>query len=85
MGENSRVSAHAVCKGATLGKKTQLRGHRCSRLQSQLLRRQRAGGSRFKVSPGKNLHKNRAGGVTQGVGPEFKPQYRQRKKLKLIT
>jgi hypothetical protein len=23
----------------------------------------------------KNLHKNRAGGVAQGVGPEFKPQY----------
>jgi hypothetical protein len=23
----------------------------------------------------KNLHKNRAGGVAQGEGPEFKPQY----------
>jgi hypothetical protein len=23
----------------------------------------------------KNLYKNRAGGVSQGVGPEFKPQY----------
>jgi hypothetical protein len=24
---------------------------------------------------GNTLHKNRAGGVTQGEGPEFKPQY----------
>jgi hypothetical protein len=23
----------------------------------------------------KTLHKNRAGGMAQGVGPEFKPQY----------
>jgi hypothetical protein len=28
----------------------------------------------------KNLHKNRAGGVAQGVGPEFKPQYSKKKK-----
>jgi hypothetical protein len=33
----------------------------------------------------KNPAQKRAGGVAQGVGPEFKPQYRQRKKLKLIT
>jgi hypothetical protein len=26
----------------------------------------------------KNLHKSRAGGVTQGEGPEFKPQYRKK-------
>jgi hypothetical protein len=31
---------------------------------------------------GKNLHKNRTGGVTQGVGPEFKPQYCKKKKKK---
>jgi hypothetical protein len=29
----------------------------------------------------KILHKNRAGGVAQGVGPEFKPQYRTKKEL----
>jgi hypothetical protein len=28
----------------------------------------------------KTLHKNRVGGVTQGEGPEFKPQYRKKKK-----
>jgi hypothetical protein len=28
----------------------------------------------------KSHHKKVAGGVTQGVGPEFKPQYRQKKK-----
>jgi hypothetical protein len=27
----------------------------------------------------KNLHKKRAGGVAQGVGPEFKPQYWKKK------
>jgi hypothetical protein len=31
---------------------------------------------------GKNLHKKRAGGVAQGVGPEFKPQYWKKKKKK---
>jgi hypothetical protein len=30
----------------------------------------------------KTLHKKRAGGVAQGVGPEFKPQYHQKKKKK---
>jgi hypothetical protein len=28
----------------------------------------------------KNPSKNRAGGVAQGEGPEFKPQYRKKKK-----
>jgi hypothetical protein len=28
----------------------------------------------------KTLHKNRAGGVAQGEGPEFKPQYHKKKK-----
>jgi hypothetical protein len=28
----------------------------------------------------KTLHKNRAGRVTQGEGPEFKPQYHKKKK-----
>jgi hypothetical protein len=27
-----------------------------------------------------NLHKNRAGGVAEGVGPGFKPQYCKKKK-----
>jgi hypothetical protein len=27
-----------------------------------------------------NLSQKRAGGVSQGLGPEFKPQYRKRKK-----
>jgi hypothetical protein len=27
----------------------------------------------------KTLHKNRAGGVVQSVGPEFKPQHRKKK------
>jgi hypothetical protein len=29
----------------------------------------------------KTLHKNRAGVVAQGEGPEFKPQYRQKKRI----
>jgi hypothetical protein len=29
----------------------------------------------------KNLHKNRSGGVAQGEGPEFKPQYWKKKIL----
>jgi hypothetical protein len=29
-------------------------------------------------------HKKRAGGVAQGVGPEFKPQDRKKKKKKLV-
>jgi hypothetical protein len=28
----------------------------------------------------KTLHKNRTGGVAQGEGPEFKPQYHKKKK-----
>jgi hypothetical protein len=30
----------------------------------------------------KTHHKERAGGVAQGVGPEFKPQYCKKKKKK---
>jgi hypothetical protein len=30
----------------------------------------------------KTLHKNRAGGVAEGEGPEFKPQYHKKKKKK---
>jgi hypothetical protein len=46
---------------------------------------------RFKVSLGKQFsrpyldktrHKNRAGGLAQGEGPEFKPQYHKKKKKK---
>jgi hypothetical protein len=33
----------------------------------------------------KNYHKNRAGGVAQGVGPEIKPQYCKKKKKKKKT
>jgi hypothetical protein len=52
-----------------------------------------SGGSRFEASLGKqfarpylekNPHKNRAGGVAQGVGPEFKPEYCQKKKKKKV-
>jgi hypothetical protein len=43
--------------------------------------RQRSGGWKFKASPGKQFTRpylkkksqKRAGGVAQGVGPEFKP------------
>jgi hypothetical protein len=31
--------------------------------------------------PEKTHHKKRPGGVAQGVGPEFKPQYRKKKKI----
>jgi hypothetical protein len=31
----------------------------------------------------KTLHKNRAGGVVQGEGPEFKAQYRKKKKIQI--
>jgi hypothetical protein len=36
------------------------------------------------ISPylGKTHHKNRVGGADQGVGPEFKPQYRKQTKTK---
>jgi hypothetical protein len=30
----------------------------------------------------KTHHKKRAGGIAQGVGPEFKPQYQKKKKKK---
>jgi hypothetical protein len=30
----------------------------------------------------KTLHKNKAGGVAQGVGPELKPQHHKKKKKK---
>jgi hypothetical protein len=36
----------------------------------------------------KTHHKNRAGGVAQGVGPEFKPQYckiKQNKKGRTVS
>jgi hypothetical protein len=55
-------------------------------------RRQRSGGSWFKASPwqivhktlsGKNPSQKRAGGVAQGIGPEFKLQYHQKKKKKI--
>jgi hypothetical protein len=32
----------------------------------------------------KKLPQNRAGGVAQGVGPEFKPQYREKKKIVVV-
>jgi hypothetical protein len=32
----------------------------------------------------KTLHKNRAGGLVQGEGPELKPQYRKKKKKKKV-
>jgi hypothetical protein len=34
------------------------------------------------LSQKKPLHKKRASGVARGVGPEFKPQYYQKKKKK---
>jgi hypothetical protein len=44
-----------------------------------------SGRSQFKVSPGrpylkKKTPQKRTGGVAQGVGSEFKPQYHQKKK-----
>jgi hypothetical protein len=55
---------------------------------------QRLGGWKFEASPGKQFtrpylkgkpsHK-RTGGVTQGVGPEFKPQSCKKKKILIIT
>jgi hypothetical protein len=32
----------------------------------------------------KTLHKNRAGGMAQGEGTEFKPQYHKKKKKKVF-
>jgi hypothetical protein len=52
-----------------------------------LLRRQRLGGSQFETSPRQIVHETlfqknpsqkRAGGVAQGIGPEFKLQYHQK-------
>jgi hypothetical protein len=48
---------------------------------------ERSGGSWFKASPRDPrskkpiTHKKRAGGVAQGVGPEFKSQYHHQKKM----
>jgi hypothetical protein len=57
-----------------------------------VLRRQRSGGSWFRGSPGKQLHKRRylekpfaKAGLeewAQDKGPEFKPQYCKKKKKK---
>jgi hypothetical protein len=33
----------------------------------------------------KKLTQKRAGGMAQGVGPEFKPQYCKKKNLKILT
>jgi hypothetical protein len=33
----------------------------------------------------KTLHKNRAGRVAQDVGPEFKPQYREKKNQRSLA
>jgi hypothetical protein len=43
--------------------------------QETEIRRQRSGGSWFEARPylRKTHQKKRAGGVAQGVGPEFKP------------
>jgi hypothetical protein len=38
----------------------------------------------LKILAQKTLHKNRAGGVSQGEGPEFKPQYHKKKKKKKV-
>jgi hypothetical protein len=50
------------------------------------LRTQRSGESRFETSPRQTVHETlsqkRAGGVVQGIGPEFKPQYHKKKKKK---
>jgi hypothetical protein len=73
-----------------LNKSAQLAG--CQRLMPVILaRRQRSRGSRFEASPRQNsstrpylrktLHKNRAGGVAQGEGLEFKPQYMGKKRV----
>jgi hypothetical protein len=32
----------------------------------------------------KNTFTKRAGGVVQGIGPEFKPQYHKKKKKKVL-
>jgi hypothetical protein len=33
----------------------------------------------------KTLHKNRAGGVAQGIDPEFKPQNHKTKKFRMLA
>jgi hypothetical protein len=56
--------------------------------------RQRSGGWRFEANPWQVVHKTLArktkkkspkgaGGVSQGVNPEFKPQHQKKKKKKL--
>jgi hypothetical protein len=53
----------------------------------------KSGASWFETSPGKKFvrpylaktqHKKRAGGVAQGEGPKFKPQYSKKKKKKSV-
>jgi hypothetical protein len=60
---------------------------------SYSFRRQRSGGSQLEASLGKQysslylkkpITQKRAGGVAHGVGPEFKPQYHQKKKKKKL-
>jgi hypothetical protein len=38
----------------------------------------------FETLSSKILHKNRADGVAQGEGPEFKPQYHKKKKKEFV-
>jgi hypothetical protein len=62
-------------------------------LTSQLLRRQRSGGSRFEVSPGKYLRDPNLNKPFTKIGlvewlkvqwrPEFKPQYHKKKKKRM--
>jgi hypothetical protein len=42
-----------------------------------------ANSSRDLILEKKTITKKRAGGVAQDIGPEFKPQYRQKKKKKV--
>jgi hypothetical protein len=76
---------HLLCRYEALSSTPQSHrapvAHGCN---PSYIRRQRSEGSQFEASPGKQfhktlsqktLHKNRSGGVAQGEGPEFKPQY----------
>jgi hypothetical protein len=39
----------------------------------------------YKTLSQKNPSQERAGGVAQGIGPEFKPQYHKKKKRRIIN
>jgi hypothetical protein len=68
---SSQASVAHACKPSYLGGRDQ---------EDKGSKPARANSSRDPISKISNTHKKRVGGVAQGAGPEFKPQYHKKKK-----